>query len=252
MESKIGNKVKKLRLSLGMSQEEFGKKLGYTSRSSINKIEKGINDISYDKLILLIKEYNIDLKSIVDDENTNISNAHDKNSNIYISFSGRAEGNCFDIAHHLMNKKDTFIPFKDISYNPCSNCNYECFKGACKYRDDEIYSLIETSLTYKNIILLVPMYCSNPSSMYFVFNERMQDYFNVNKDKWNTFIDKIKIFAIFESEEETPLFIPTLLQLINGNKDKLLKIEINKYKLKITDKIIDNKILLKEIDDFLI
>lgn len=26
MESKIGNKVKKLRLSLGMSQEEFGKK----------------------------------------------------------------------------------------------------------------------------------------------------------------------------------------------------------------------------------
>ena len=86
MESKIGNKVKKLRLSLRMSQEEFGKKLGYTSRSSINKIEKGINDISYDKLILLIKEYNIDLKSIVDDENTNISNAHDKNSNIYISF----------------------------------------------------------------------------------------------------------------------------------------------------------------------
>lgn len=68
MESKIGNKVKKLRLSLGMSQEEFGKKLGYTSRSSINKIEKGINDISYDKLILLIKEYNIDLKSIVDDK----------------------------------------------------------------------------------------------------------------------------------------------------------------------------------------
>ena len=166
MESKIGNKVKKLRLSLGMSQEEFGKKLGYTSRSSINKIEKGINDISYDKLILLIKEYNIDLKSIVDDENTNISNAHDKNSNIYISFSGRAEGNCFDIAHHLMNKKDTFIPFKDISYNPCSNCNYECFKGACKYRDDEIYSLIETSLTYKNIILLVPMYCSNPSTFF--------------------------------------------------------------------------------------
>ena len=35
MESKIGNKVKKLRLSLGMSQEEFGKKLGYTSRSSM-------------------------------------------------------------------------------------------------------------------------------------------------------------------------------------------------------------------------
>lgn len=252
MESKIGNKVKKLRLSLGMSQEEFGKKLGYTSRSSINKIEKGINDISYDKLILLIKEYNIDLKSIVDDENTNISNAHDKNSNIYISFSGRAEGNCFDIAHHLMNKKDTFIPFKDISYNPCSNCNYECFKGACKYRDDEIYSLIETSLTYKNIILLVPMYCSNPSSLYFIFSERMQDFFNNNSNKWNTFIKKLKIVAIFGSEEETPLFVSTLLQLVNGDNSKILKIERHKFNIKMDDKVTENKELLNKIDSFII
>ena len=61
MKKTIGDKIKELRISLGLSQEEFGKKLGYTSRSSINKIEKGINDISYDKLILLIKEYKINI-----------------------------------------------------------------------------------------------------------------------------------------------------------------------------------------------
>ena len=61
------------------------------------------------------------------------------------------------------------------------------------------------------------MYCSNPSSLYFVFIEIMQDYFNENSEKWDAFVNKIKIIAIFGSEEETPLFIPTLLQLVNGN-----------------------------------
>ena len=253
MESKIGNKVKKLRLSLGMSQEEFGKKLGYTSRSSINKIEKGINDISYDKLILLIKEYNIDLKSIVDDENTNISNAHDKNSNIYISFSGRAEGNCFDIAHHLMNKKDTFIPFKDISYNPCSNCNYECFKEACKYRDDEIYSLIETSLTYKNIILLIASllfyFYGEPKYVFLMIAEIIIAYIGaILIDKYKNQSKNILIITLFIHVllliifKYTDFIIQTINDISNANIKLLniaLPIGISFYTFQIISYIID-------------
>ena len=41
----INSKIKKRRQQLGMSQEELAKKLGCESRSSINKIEKGHNDI---------------------------------------------------------------------------------------------------------------------------------------------------------------------------------------------------------------
>lgn len=37
----LGNKVKSRRESLGMSQEELAIKMGYKSRSSINKIENG-------------------------------------------------------------------------------------------------------------------------------------------------------------------------------------------------------------------
>mgnify|MGYP001050048169 FL=1 len=108
MKKTIGDKIKELRISLGLSQEEFGKKLGYTSRSSINKIEKGINDISYDKLILLIKEYKINIKGFLEEECDQISNSISKNNNIYISFSGRNNGNCFDIASHLMKKNDKY------------------------------------------------------------------------------------------------------------------------------------------------
>lgn len=173
-----------------------------------------------------------------------------KDSNLFISFSARDFGNCYDIAHHKMNENDRYVAFKDLSYHSCSKCNYECFTKQCKYRNDDIYKLINASLQYNNIILLVPMYCSNPSSLFFVFNERMKDYFNENSDEWDAFLDKIKVIAIFGSEEETPQFIPTLLNLLNGNKNKLLKIERHKYNLKRNDKVITNKQLLEKLDDF--
>lgn len=47
----IGEKIKIRREYLGMSQEELAKKVGYKSRSTVNKIEKGINDITQSKII---------------------------------------------------------------------------------------------------------------------------------------------------------------------------------------------------------
>jgi len=51
--------IYEIRKKEGLSQEEFAKKLGYSSKSTINKIEKGINDISYEKLVKLIEEYQL-------------------------------------------------------------------------------------------------------------------------------------------------------------------------------------------------
>lgn len=39
----FSDRVKRRRLELGLTQEELGKRMGYSSRSSINKIEKGRN-----------------------------------------------------------------------------------------------------------------------------------------------------------------------------------------------------------------
>ncbi|MGI6280158.1 MAG: helix-turn-helix domain-containing protein [Acutalibacteraceae bacterium] len=46
----LGNRVKARREELGLSQEELARKLGYKSRSSINKIELGVNDVSQSKI----------------------------------------------------------------------------------------------------------------------------------------------------------------------------------------------------------
>ena len=43
--------IKKLREELGMSQDELAEKAGYTSRSSIAKIEKGLVDLQQSKII---------------------------------------------------------------------------------------------------------------------------------------------------------------------------------------------------------
>lgn len=44
--------IKKRRLEIGMSQEELAQKTGYTSRSSIAKIEKGEVDLQLSKIKL--------------------------------------------------------------------------------------------------------------------------------------------------------------------------------------------------------
>lgn len=47
--------IKSRREQIGMTQEELAKKLGYKSRSSINKIEIGENDIPQSKIALFAK-----------------------------------------------------------------------------------------------------------------------------------------------------------------------------------------------------
>lgn len=46
----IGNKIATRRKDLSMTQEELAKRMGYKSKSTINKIENGTNDIPQSKI----------------------------------------------------------------------------------------------------------------------------------------------------------------------------------------------------------
>ena len=54
----LGQNIKNKRLQLNLTQEELAQKLGYKSRSSINKIELGINDISQRQITAFAKALN--------------------------------------------------------------------------------------------------------------------------------------------------------------------------------------------------
>lgn len=53
--STIGDNVRRIRNELGMTQEELATKMGYKSKSTINKIELGKNDIPQSKIVQLAK-----------------------------------------------------------------------------------------------------------------------------------------------------------------------------------------------------
>ena len=51
--SELGENIRKMREKRGMSQEELAIKAGYSSRTTINKIENGVNDPPLSKVELI-------------------------------------------------------------------------------------------------------------------------------------------------------------------------------------------------------
>lgn len=51
----LGHRIKKRREELNISQEALAKRLGYKSRSSINKIELGLNDVTQSRIVAIAK-----------------------------------------------------------------------------------------------------------------------------------------------------------------------------------------------------
>lgn len=64
----IGERIKQARLKIGFSQEELASKVGFASRSSVSKIEKGDRDIPRLKLIEIAKALNISASQLLDTE----------------------------------------------------------------------------------------------------------------------------------------------------------------------------------------
>ena len=96
----IGSKIKARRKELNLTQEELASMTGYTTRSTINKIEQEINDIPLSKVSVFAKALNVSPSYLMgweDEYNTNIdiknnsgsvstsfgSDSNDSNTNTY-------------------------------------------------------------------------------------------------------------------------------------------------------------------------
>ena len=51
MATEIGTRIMERRQQLGLTQEELAFRMGYKTKSAINKIELGINDVSQSKVV---------------------------------------------------------------------------------------------------------------------------------------------------------------------------------------------------------
>lgn len=200
--------------------------------------------------MLLIDKYNLTLDQMFETNSNNITLPKNINSNLYISFSARPNGNSEQIIKYMMNELDEIICFKDLFINSCNKCNYECLNNNnCKYRYDDIYNLLDISLKYNKIVFVIPMYSGNPSSLYFTLLERMQDYFTKNEENYLIFIKKLHIIGIYGSNEESPLFLPIISSILDDN-NKCLPIQRHKFNIKMNDFVVNNKYILKLIDTY--
>lgn len=74
----FGQNLKRLRLERGMSQDELAKALGYTNRSSINKIEVGRSSVPTEKITLLAQILNVSPLELFRDDSEPVITIDDK------------------------------------------------------------------------------------------------------------------------------------------------------------------------------
>ena len=62
----IGPRIKTFRKGRGITQAELAKSLGYSHKSVITHIEKGESEMSYEKILLLLRTYAVDANELFD------------------------------------------------------------------------------------------------------------------------------------------------------------------------------------------
>lgn len=63
---RIGPKIKSLRTAKSITQQQLADALGYSDKSMITHIEKGDSDMTYEKILLLLRTYQLDANELFD------------------------------------------------------------------------------------------------------------------------------------------------------------------------------------------
>ena len=75
----IGPRIKAFRKERGITQAELAKSLGYSHKSVITHIEKGESEMSYEKMLLLLRSYGADANELFDIQHIDkLLEEHDK------------------------------------------------------------------------------------------------------------------------------------------------------------------------------
>ena len=138
----------------------------------------------------------------------------EENKTVILSFSGRANGNCDQIARHVQSiTGGQILSFAELNVHPCGKCRYECFEcGAdCPHIGDDLRQLYESVLQSEFACYILPNYCDYPNANFFAFNERSLCVFSGREDLLNSYFAVPKKFIVISGGEQES-FRAVLLQ----------------------------------------
>lgn len=143
----IGPKIKKLRKERKLTQDELAESLGYSGKSVISHIEKGDADMTYDKMLLLLRTYCLDANELFD-----VSDI-DKRLDEWEKLKRKTKG----VVIYIHGLYGSSIEAKDYSY---LNKKYDVV--GLDYQDDDPWKLKDTirnefiKLTkdYKEVVII--------------------------------------------------------------------------------------------------
>lgn len=155
--SNLGNKIREIRLNKGLSQDAFAKELGYTSRTTINKIEQGVNDISFEKLQLLIKKFDVEIDELFDEFD------YGKDSKVTSKENYNTIAHVKSLLSHF--SLDT-LSFKEIDENNFYDvCNLEVNNDQKDFVASNVMSLAEAYLFDQRGTWVLPLAIYNENEL---------------------------------------------------------------------------------------
>ena len=150
MKNEFGQKIKKIRKDRGRTQQEFADSLGYAHKSTINKIESGLEDMSYQKIIVLLKEYMLEAKDLFDNPREEFEHIDKMISESQI----KKHESCFVYIHGLYGNSEeiNFYSFLANKYDVIG-LDYED-GNPWEVKDKIIHEFSKISKRYKNVYLI--------------------------------------------------------------------------------------------------
>lgn len=127
-----------------------------------------------------------------------------------ISFSGRKNGNCKNIAKEILkfHKENTtvFYDFSEMSLTPCGKCDAECFHQKLCPHDDLMYQIYDDLCSSDLAYFIAPNHSNYPAANFFIFNERCTACFWGKEDLLEKYLSVPKKFIVVSNSEKEHFF----------------------------------------------
>ena len=174
-----------------------------------------------------------------------------------VSFSGRQEGNCANIAQEVAacfeGERLVLFDLSEQPLKPCGGCEGECFsdRKLCPHHDDAEFELLD-AMTYSDLVIfIVPNYCEYPGALYFAFNERSLCYFSGHEELLERYERVRKRFIVVSGEDRTH-FEEIFRQQTNGETPEILMLNASNYgKVSVEGDLMDAPEARKAVREFI-